>query len=155
MIWHWQCRWFIAMSRGGASRVVGYFGTSRLFWISGGGITVVWLPIPRWPTIDIQLFFAQRCEAPSRQAKARVRAIGRPWNCNNKCVSEGRRPERTAAIELNISQCCAISDWQSNDSNPLKGSLIMNKSWSQVTSPRELKNSNCEIGPACKLLFAE
>ena len=63
-------------------------------------------------------FFTQSCEAPSRQAKASVLEIGRPRNCFNKCVSGGRSPKRNAAIELNVSQCCAISDWHSDDSNP-------------------------------------
>ena len=68
-------------------------------------------------------FFDQRCEALSRQAKARVLAIGRPRNCNNKCVSGGQRTEWTAAIELNVSKCCTISSWHSNDSNPKKRTL--------------------------------
>ena len=65
------------------------------------------MPIPRWLT-DI----AQHCKAP------RILAIGHPRNCNNKCVSGGQRLEQTAAIKLNILQCCAISDWHSSDSNP-------------------------------------
>ena len=58
-------------------------------------------------------FFAQRCKALSRQAKARVPAIGRPQNCNNMC--EWRPKARaTTAIKLNISKCCAISNWHSD-----------------------------------------
>ena len=64
-------------------------------------------------------FFAQHCKALSRQAKAGVLAIGCPQNFNNKCVSGGQRPEQTVAIEINALQCCTISDWQSNDSNPV------------------------------------
>ena len=72
-------------------------------------------------------FFALRCEELSRHGEgACVLAIGRPWNCNDKCVSGGQRPERTTTIELIVLKCCSISDWQSKDSNP---SLVEVEHW--------------------------
>ena len=112
------------------------FGLSiKYFWFlsnidsAPAGNTVTWMSIPRWPAWTYY-FFAQGCEAPSRQA--RVLAIGHPRDCNNTCVSGGRRSEQTAAIELNVSQCSTISDCQMT-ATP-NNELIITSHWHKIRS---------------------